>query len=197
MFTRILVLVYLLISTSLAEAAMPPPLSVEYSADRSIETDSGTIQGSIIAAPGMERGEMRMGAMASVMIVRMDARKGWMLMPAQKMYQELDFTQAAQQSGTVDPERVELEVAGTETVSGLATTKYKFVAKDRKSGGFLWYSAEGIPVKMDVLSKEGGRNSRMTVTLQNIRMGTQDRSAFEVPAGYNKLPGGGLFGMKR
>jgi hypothetical protein len=197
MFARILVFVYVLISTSLAEAAMPPALTVEYSADRSIETDSGTIQGSIMAAPGMERGEMRMGAVSSVMIVRMDARKGWMLMPAQKMYQEMNFTQAAQQSGAVDPDRVELEAAGTETVSGIATTKYKFVAKDRKSGGFLWYSADGIPVKMDVLSKEGGKNSRMTVTLQNIRVGTQDRNAFEVPAGYNRLPGGGLFGMQR
>jgi hypothetical protein len=140
---------------------------------------------------------MRIGAMSAVMILRTDRKLGWMLMPAQKMYQELDFRQAAQQAGAVDQEQVELEVVGSETVSGLATTKYKFVTKDRSSGGFLWYSAEGIPVKMDVLSKTGRDKSRMTVTLDDIRVGPQDRSTFEVPAGFNRLPGGGMFGMKR
>ncbi len=49
------------------------------------------------------------------------------------------------------------------------------------------------PVKMDVLSKTGGDRSRTTVTLQNIQVGPQDRTAFEVPAGFSKLPGGGMF----
>jgi hypothetical protein len=118
-------------------------------------------------------------------------------MPAQKMYQELEFTQAAQQAGAVVQDQVDLEAVGSETVSGIATTRYKFVTKDRSSGGFLWYSAEGIPVKMDVLSKNGRDKARMTVTLEDIRVGPQERSIFEVPAGFARMPGGGLFGMKR
>jgi len=195
MFTRILVLAWLFI-TAAAEAAAPPALTVEFTAKRRIESADGVIDGSITAAPGMERSEMRIGAVSAVMIVRNDRRVGWMLMPAQKMYQELAFAQAAQQAGTVAPDQIELEAVGSETLAGLATTKYKFVTKDRTAGGFLWYSAEGIPVKMDVLSKSGRDKSRMTVTLDDIRIGAQDPALFEVPAGYARMPGGHMFGMR-
>jgi hypothetical protein len=50
---------------------------------------------------------------------------------------------------------------------------------------------------MDLLSKDGGDKSRTTVTLQNIQVGPQDRTSFEVPAGFNKLPGGGMFRSAR
>ena len=33
----------------------------------------------------------------------------------------------------------------------------------------------------------------MTVTLENIKIETQDRGLFEVPSDFNKLPSGGLF----
>lgn len=200
MFTRLLARLVVLswvLLYSAAEAASPPMLTVEYSANRRIESDQGVIDGSVAAAPGMERSEMRMGSMSAVMIVRSDRKVGYMVMPAQRMYQELDFAQAAQKTGTVAQDQVELETVGSETVSGLATTKYKFISKDRSAGGFLWYTAEGIPVKMDVLSKSDGEKSRMTVTLQDVRIGQQDRATFEVPAGFARMPGGGMFGMKR
>lgn len=173
-----------------ALAAPPPALTVEYAADRLVETPSGDMQGRVNATPAMQRNETRMGDMASVMILRMDKKVGWMLMPAQKMYQQLDLDQAGQQAGAVSPEQTELELVGQETVSGQSTNKYKFVTKDKSSGGFLWYTASGIPVKMDVLSKNGGKSERMTVTLTNITIGTQDPALFEVPSGYAKLPGG-------
>lgn len=196
MFTRLAILSALALAPA-ADAASPPPLTAEYSANRRIESDQGVIEGRIAAAPGMERSEMRVGGMSTVMILRTDRQLGWMLMPAQKMYQEMDFARAAQQSGSVAQDQVELELVGSETVSGLETTKYKFVSKDRSAGGFLWYTAEGIPAKMDVLSKSGRRNSRMTVTLEDIRIGTQDPAVFELPAGFSRLPGGGLLGFKR
>jgi hypothetical protein len=200
MFTRLLarlvVLSWVLVYSA-AEAASPPMLTVEYSAHRRIESEQGVIEGSIAAAPGMERSELRMGSMFSVMIMRSDRKLGYMVMPEQRMYMEVDFAQAAQRSGTVAPDQVELEVVGSETVSGLATTKYKFVTKDRSTGGFLWYSAEGIPVKMDVLSKYGSDKSRTTVTLHDVRIVEQDRTTFDVPAGFARMPSGGLFGMKR
>jgi hypothetical protein len=170
---------------------------VEYAADRRIESAERTIDGRVAAAPGMERSELNMRGMSAVMILRTDHKLSWMVMPAQRMYQETDFAQAAQQTGNVAADQVELEVVGNETVSGVATTKYKFMARDRSAGGFLWYSADGIPVKMDVLSKDGGDKSRTTVTLQNIKVGPQDRTAFEVPAGFSKLPGGGMFRSAR
>ena len=139
-----------------------------------------------------------MGGMSTVMILRTDRKLGWMLMPGQKMYQEMDLTQAAQQAGSVAPEKVDLEVVGEETVSGLTATKYKFVSKDRDAGGYLWYTADGIPVKMDVVSKSGRKSSRMTVTLEDLQVGPQEASLFELPPGFSRLPGAGsLFGLKR
>jgi hypothetical protein len=186
LLARLLVLSWMLVYSA-AEAASPPLLTVEYSAHRRIETDQGVIEGSVAAAPGMERSEIRMGSMSSsVMIMRSDRKVGYRVMPAQRMYLEVDLAQAAQRSGTVAQDQLELEAVGSETVSGLATTKYKFVTKD-----------EGIPVKMDVLSKYGSDKSRTTVTLHDVRIGEQDRSTFDVPAGFARVTGSGLFGMKR
>lgn len=196
MMTRLITLAALLFCAA-ASAATPPVLTVEYTASRRIESPDGVIDGRISAAPGMERSEMRIGAMSTVMILRTDRRVGFMLMPGQRMYQEIPFAQAAQQSGTVAQDQVELEAVGSESIAGLATTKYKFVAKDKSAGGFLWYSAEGIPVKMDVVSKEGRDKTRMTVTLEDIRIGAQDRAEFEVPTGFTRMPGGKLFGFNR
>lgn len=196
MKTRLFTLVSLLFCAA-ASAATPPALTVEYSASRRIESPDGVIDGRIAAAPGMERSELTMGAMSTVMILRTDQRTGFMLMPAQRMYQEIPFAQAAQQSGTVAQDQLELEEVGTEAVAGMVTVKYKFVAKDKSAGGFLWISAEGIPVKMDVVSKTGREKTRMTVTLDDIRIGAQDRAAFEVPAGFTRMPGGKLFGFNR
>jgi hypothetical protein len=175
-------------------AATPPALTVEYAADRKIETAAGDMQGRVHATPNMQRNETRVGDMTSVMILRTDKKIGWMLMPAQKMYQQLDLDKAGKQTGAVTPEQTELELVGKETVSGQLANKYKFVTKDKSSGGFLWYTDSGIPVKMDALSKSGGKSERMTVTLENVTIGKQDPALFEVPAGYTKLPSAGLAG---
>jgi Domain of unknown function (DUF4412) len=181
--------------TSAAAGSPFPMLTVEYSADRKIETDSGDMTGRVNAAPGMERNETQMQGFSSVMILRTDKKIGWMLMPAQKMYQELDLAKAGKQAGAVTPEQTVFELVGQETVSGQSANKYKFVTKDKSAGGFLWYTSTGIPVKMDVLSKAGREKTRMTITLENIKIGPQDRSLFEVPAGFNRMPGGGgMFG---
>lgn len=191
---RTLVAGALVLSPVVALAAPPPVLTTEYSADRRIETDSGEMRGRVNAVPGKERTETRMGDIASVMILDINDRKGWMLMPTMKSYQELDLKRAGQQTGAVTPEQTDLEPVGPETVSGLATTKYKFVMKDKSAGGFLWYTDSGIPVKMDVISKTGKDKARMTVTLENIQIGPQDPKLFEVPADYSRMPSAGPFG---
>lgn len=191
--TAALGLVTALIAGPASAAPTAPTLSVGYSADRRIEADGIEMQGRIHAAPGMERTETRVGDMSTVLILRLDRKQGWTLMPMQKMYQEVDLGKASKEAGSVTPEQTELEVVGEETVSGLQATKYKFVMKDKSAGGFLWYTATGIPVKMDVLSKSGKKSTRMTMTLENIQVEPQDPALFEVPAGFNRLGGAGGF----
>jgi outer membrane lipoprotein-sorting protein len=179
-------------------ASLPVP-TVEYSADRQIETEKGTMTQKVYHAAGKERAEMQMGGMSSAMILRQDKKIAWMLMPAQKMYNEMDLGQARQNMGPVSPgENPEITIAGKETVEGFETTKYKLVTADKKYGGFMWFTAEGIAIKMDLLSREdAGKKSRMTMTLKNLKIGDQDDALFEVPAGYTKMPSFGGMNMPK
>jgi hypothetical protein len=128
------------------------------------------------------------------MILRRDKQLGWMLMPSHKMYQQLDLAQARQQSGAAPEDQVEITEVGSEAVEGFASTKYKLLMKDGSAGGFIWITEEGIPVKMDMLSKDGRKKSRITVTLKNLTIGSQDPQLFELPEGYSAMPSMGGFG---
>ncbi len=178
------------------DAATLPIPTVEYSADRTIETSQGTFEGKIYATKDKERTETTMQGMQSVMILRRDQQLGWMIMPAQRMYQKLDYKQAQQRSGS-QPNDVEITEVGNDTVEGVAATKYKMIMKDGSAGGFLWITADGITVKMDMLSKDGRDKNRTTVTLRNLVIGPQDAALFDPPAGYQAMPSfGGGFGGK-
>ena len=177
--SRLLVSLCAAALTGKAHAAALPAPSVEYSADRIIETEAGTFDGKVYSAKDKERAETSMQGMQSVMILRRDQQLGWMLMPAQKMYQQLDFAKAQQQSGAAPDEQVEITQVGSETIEGFDTTKYKMLMKDGSAGGFIWITGDGIAVKMDMLSKSDGKKTRITMTLKNLQIGSQDPQLFE------------------
>ena len=174
-------------------AGLPVP-TVEYSADRVMETEAGTFEGKVYAAKDKERSETSMQGMTSVMILRRDKQLGYMLMPAQKMYSQMDFQKAQQQSGAQPADQVEITEVGSDTIDGQATTKYKLIMKDGSAGGFMWFTKDGIMMKMDTVVKNGRNKSRMTITLKNLKIGSQDASLFELPSGYNAMPSMGGFG---
>lgn len=182
-------------TASAQELTTLPIPTVEYSADRVLEMESGTFDGRVYSAKGKERGEMDAGGMKSVLILRTEEKKGWMLMPSQRMYQELDFAQARQKMGGNPANDVKIAAVGSDTVEGHAATKYKLVMKDGSAGGFMWITGDGIVIKMDMIQKSGRKNERMTMTLKNLQIGPQDPSLFEVPSNYTKMPAfGGMFG---
>ena len=179
-------------------AGLPVP-TVEYSADRVMETEAGTFEGKVYAAKDKERSETSMRGMTSVMILRRDKQLGYMLMPTQKMYQQMDFAKAQQQGGAQPPDQMEITEVGSDTIEGQPTTKYKLIMKDGSAGGFMWFTKDGIMMKMDTVVKNGRDKSRMTITLKNLKIGSQDASLFEVPSGYSAMPsfGGGFGGAAR
>ena len=196
MFTRFALVSALCIvafATSAQGSGLPVP-TVEYSADRIMETEAGTFEGKVYAAKDKERSETTMRGMTSVMILRRDKQLGYMLMPMQKMYQQMDFAKAQQQSGAQPADQVDITEVGSETIEGQSTTKYKLIMKDGSAGGFMWFTRDGIMVKMDTVVKSGRDKSRMTITLKNVKVGSQDPSLFEVPAGYNAMPSFAGFG---
>jgi hypothetical protein len=182
-------------TTSHGATSLPSP-TVEYSADRVMVTESGTFEGKVYATKDKERTETSMRGMTSVMIVRKDKQVGWMLMPAQKMYQQLDFAKAQAQNGSGQPaDMADITEVGTETVEGQVTKKYKLILKDGSAGGFMWFTQDGILMKMDTVVKNGRDKSRITITLRNLKVANQDAALFELPAGYNAMPSfGGGFG---
>jgi hypothetical protein len=198
MFTRFAlasVLCLAAFATTAHAAGLPIP-TVEYSADRIMETEAGTFEGKVYSAKDKERSETSLRGMTSVMILRRDKQLGWMLSPAQKMYQQMDFAKAQAQSTGQAQDQVDITEMGSDTIDGQAATKYKLIMKDGSAGGFMWFTKEGIMVKMDTVVKSGRDKSRMTVTLKNVKIGSQDASLFELPSGYNPMPSlGGMAGF--
>lgn len=176
-------------------AAPPPEVQVDYSADSTMETEGGmTMKSRIYHKPDMDRMEMG-GSDGMTSIIRKDKKVIWQLMG--DMYMELPMTDS-NASGTDAFEIVEQSEVGQETINGIKTTKSKVVAVKKdgsgKFGGFFWTTKEGITVKMDMLSKEGDKKMRMTSELTNLKLEKQDPALFEIPVGYTKNDMGALMG---
>lgn len=128
----------------------------------------------------------------SIVIMRLDRKVMWSLMPDQQMYAEIplnwgqSFSQAAQ-----DPSaKVEREELGTEQVGPYHCVKYRVrvTYQGQVYSGIQWSAPEldGFVVKMY------DEKSKTTTEYQNIRLGPPDPSLFEIPPGYQKInfPGG-------
>lgn len=167
---------------------------VEYRADQVLESEDGTMKQRIYAAPGKQR--MEMGE--SIIVLRLDRGVQWIVMPEERMYLEQPIDPAA---GGSEGWQEETTVLGPDTVNGMETTKYKTIARrtgsEDKFGGFSWQTADGIVVKMDLISVEEGKKERFKLELTNLETGPQDPQLFEVPAGYQKtsMAGFGLGAM--
>src|SRR5690242_10673769 len=99
-----------------ARAADLPVPTVEYSADRVVESEAGTFSGKVYFTKDKERMETTMQGMQSVMILRRDQQIGWMLMPSQRMYQKLDLRRAQQQAGAQPADQMTIDEVGAETI---------------------------------------------------------------------------------
>lgn len=189
------ILTCMLLLSVTVNAAPPPEVQVDYSADSTMETEGGmTMKSRIYHKPSMDRMEMG-GSDGMTSIIRKDKKVIWQLMGNMYMEMSMDESKA---SGMDAFEIVEQTEVGQETINGMKTTKSKVVAVKKdgsgKFGGFFWTTKEGITVKMDMLSKEGDRKMRMTSELTNIKLEKQDPALFEIPAGYTKNDMGALMG---
>lgn len=174
-------------------------VNVSYSADAYMETADSVMKGPVYYAPGMERREYVQDGDKTVMIVRHDKKVVWMLMPDDKMYMETKFPKEGRKDD-LSNYKIEQTKIGPETVNGVKTTKSKIIMtgpNDTKMGGFMWTSKEGITVKLDAIAVQGGSKERFKTELQNLKIGKQDASLFEIPSGYTKMDMGGLGAMMK
>lgn len=176
-----------------AQAAGPSQPKVEYSADTTLETAETQMKGRINYTPTRERREMVAGSGGErmIMIMRPDKKVAWTLMPADKMYMEMSLAEAnAQSKDDISKYQIEQTVVGPEVVNGVNTTKSKIIMtgpKGDKMGGFMWMSPDNIMVKMDAIAIDKNQKMRFKTELTGLKVGKQDPSLFEVPAGYDKV----------
>lgn len=175
-----------------APALAMQPGNVEYSADWSMETADGAFKAKVYQAPNKERREMDDGGEKMIMIMRRDKKIAWNLMPSERMYMEMKLSDPKVSKNDPMNYDVEQTVVGPDTVNGVKTTKSKVIMKEKKPngakmGGFWWTTREGIMMKLDVISVEKGKKDRMKMELDNLKIGKQDASLFEVPSGYSKM----------
>ncbi len=189
---RLFLMVVAIAMAGTVHAATPTPPRVEYSADTVMETAEVSMKGHINYAPKRERREMVMdGGDKMIMIMRLDKKMAWTLMPSEKMYMEMSLDKASSQAkDDTSKYKIEQTVIGPEMLNGLNTTKSKIIMtgpKGEKMGGFMWATKDNIMVKMDAIAIDKKEKMRFKTELTNLKIGKQDPALFEIPRGYTKM----------
>ncbi len=166
----------------------------EYSADMSFESADGVMSGKVYSARDKERREYLDQGEKTVMIIRHDKKVVWILQPEDKTYMETKISKGGRKDD-LSSYKIEQTSIGPETINGVKTTKSKIIMTGpggNKLGGFYWKSKEGIVVKMDAIAVDKKSKDRIKNELTNLKVGKQDPSLFEIPAGYEKMDMGSL-----
>jgi hypothetical protein len=132
----------------------------------------------------------------SITILRLDRKAVWVLMPDQKMYMDMGGIgiAASQLATSAEGAKVERESLGAEQVGAYHCDKYRVQTtyEGHVYKSFEWDAKElgGFPVKQQ------GEKGEWSKEYQNVHLGPQDASLFEIPEGYKKMDLGGMFGNR-
>jgi len=194
----IAVVLLLCVNTWAAEKMKLP--TVEYSADMIMGSDQGSSSGRIFyALGGKSRTEFDTQGTTAITILRQDKKVAWVLMPEQNTYMEMGIDESKENAGADFSDcEADFSSLGKETVNGIKATKNKtsVTCPDNvKYDGTMWISEDNIVVKMDTVVVAEGNRVNMKYELKNLKIGKQDASLFEIPAGYQKFSMGNFSSM--
>ena len=182
-FTRLILILAAIslacwLGAGLAQAA-------EFSALVINRAGSQETQGKIYLQGEKMRQEFSNGEGMSINISRPDKQVMWMIMPDQKMYMEMQFSQSDLGKTMAMPkDQGQMKLLGTETVNGYETEKYETTVQGRGKTRkhYLWVSKKlGVPIKM--VSQDGS----FSMEYRDIKEGGLPAGLFEVPQGYQKM----------
>ena len=171
------------VSSLRADDVPPFTFAKSYSADMVMTASGNTVNSKIYTDSGKVRTEMNTSGMQMVSIIRPDQQKMYSVMVAQKMVMEMPYDPAKykQQAATTTGPQGKFELAGPDTVEGVACTKYKVTTTDGKIS-FMWIdAAKKFPVKM------AAEDNSYSVVWKNYKEGAQDAALFEPPSDYQKM----------
>lgn len=107
------------------------------------------------------------------------------------MYIEVSAHEIKQQTDNLDNYKIETTAMGSEKINGVACDKSKVIMTKLDDGtkmsGFWWVTKDGIVMKMDMLSPDKDEKMRLKFELNNLKIGKQNASLFEIPSGYSKM----------
>lgn len=162
--------------------------ATEFSADM-LQTFKGkTENGKIYVKGKMIRMDMTKKGEERIIILDMNKKISYVLMPKDKIYIETTVggeMSAATANIDVQETQGTWKELGTETINGYLCDKRLFIYKDKSKGELTQWMAKKLtyPIKSYYKSKEG----EMTTEYKNIKEGGVPDSLFKIPAGYTKM----------
>lgn len=169
-------------------------LKVEYSADSVIGSGDHPRTGHLWRTPTALRHDMTDNGQAETIIVRLDSKTAWMVLPNLKLALGTDLDGLAQLPGAAAvldaTDKLNPVASGTTVIDGVRATKYRVQMDDPSAGhfdGYVWSTAQGIILKIDGAGEQSGRRGAVHLQFSNVHVGPQDAALFEPPAGYRRV----------
>jgi hypothetical protein len=159
-----------------------------FSADRTLTVDGKVYHGRMLTMPGKERHEQNLNGIPAAFVLRSDTPLAELVLP--ELHTVVEFLLPPELHLFADP-RLTRKPVGHETVGGIATTKYAIdeTVPEGHGEGFLWLSADGIPMKLDgSFTRNSGRVAHLQWELTHVHLGPQPAALFEPPHDFTKLP---------
>lgn len=130
-------------------------------------------------------GNIRIESPHSITIIKKGSKFVQILMPQQKAYMEIPYSQEMSRDYSTKVEgEIKREKLGTETVNGIKADKYKVVYMSKgKDYSFLQWIGKDIEIPIKSASLTG----KVFFELKNLKIGSVPDSLFKVPSGYNKI----------
>jgi hypothetical protein len=166
-----------------------------FSADQIQTTGKRVTTGRVYFNEKAVRLESEQKGKQTITIMRLDHKAVWVLTPAQKTYMDMGGLGALgmEWASSAEGAKVQREALGSEQVGAYHCDKYRVHTtwENHVYTSLEWDAKEldGFPVKQ---ADEKGSWSKQ---YQNVRLGPQDPSLFEIPADYKKIDLGGLGGL--
>jgi len=166
-----------------------------FSADQIRTMNNKTTTGKIYFTPNAARIEsVDAKGNPVIQIMRFDQKVMWNVVPAQKMYVEMPGASLSDWASWADTQGVQRESLGMEQVGEYHCEKFRVHMKvmGHEATSLEWDAKEldGLPVKSQ------DEKGKWSTEYKNVQLGPQDSSLFEVPAGYQKMSLGGMFGKR-
>jgi hypothetical protein len=175
-----------------ATAANVLDLRTEYSAASAIQTPKGVQRGRIWRTPTALRHELTGESAGHTVIARLDRKLAWLLVPEQKLAIEIGLENFGLPAELLTGNGIKQTPVGQETIGGLRTTKVHVERALGQNGngrfdGHVWTTTDGIIMKIVGSGANQNRSGNVNMNFSDVKVGRQDPSLFELPAGYRRL----------